>query len=537
MPHRMRFLLGSAAALLLSVAVESSAFADDPFAWAMPSAEEQLEADHTVIPLGKGALFVPAMTDPYSEPPVIIVADNVYLTAATGQRVLLDPGQYVVIVTSGSPGQGVGVSVDINEGETTIAPVTWGALRVEVTDDRRVPHRGSYEIIKDDTREPYGTGFGADTLQGETLSTWLLPPGVYRIVRAGSNYRSFRDWSTVYVPEGGLVRYRLVTDPATGEFRGAGMLLPNEFGTMQDDRPWFASIVVGLDGTLAQASNVVGVQNGTTAALEAFGDAQIAWNKGPQHFASLVQLEEGATQFRPQAATPLPILKSKDRFRTDLLYTRYLREDVGPYVRAAGEAQIFPSEVLVTQRTDIRKVFANGNEDVTTVAANHTFHVSDAFEPTVIREGVGLNTRFFNSRLVSFNWRIGLGLRQNLYGGAFVLNDDPTSAEIEYEQVKSFTQQGAESTFIATLRLPGAVVYNTDLELFADFRAFNPQCPTQSGTDGVCSPSLEWRNTLTLRIARNLSLNYYMNYSHLPQVVDAPQFEQSLLFRASWALL
>ena len=48
--------------------------------------------------------------------------------------------------------------------------------------------------------------------------------------------------------------------------------------------------------------------------------------------------------------------------------------------------------------------------------------------------------------------------------------------------------------------------------------------------------SVEWRNTLTLRLTRNLSLNYYLNIDLLPQVIDTAQTEQSVLLRASWAL-
>jgi hypothetical protein len=535
MSHRV--MIAFMAVLAVLIALPGVARAEDPFVWATPPPEEQLLADKTEIPLGMGAVFVPALTDPFSEPPVMIVGDATTVSAATGERVLLPPGQYVVIVTSGSPDQGVGVSIDVREGETTIVPVTWGALRVEVTDERRVPHRGSYELFDADTGETYGAGFGADTLQGETLSTWLLPPGVYRIARPGTNYRSLRDWSTVYVPASGLVRYRLVTDPATGEFRGAGMVLPDQFGTLQDDRAWFTSADLGLDGTLSQASNVVGVFNHTTIALDGFGDAQISWTKDKDHATALFTAEEGVSRVHPQGSSTPLILKSRDRVRADMLYTRDLKRGFGPYLRGAGESQVFPTDVLVTERTAILEQFSNGDVLPLTVPANQTFHVSDWLQPTVLREGVGLNTRFVDSRVLQFNVRVGLGIRQNLYGGAFLLDDDPSTDEIEYSQVESFLQQGTESTFITTLRLPGAMVYNTNLELFADFRAFNPNCVRDSGDGGVCQPSLEWRNTLTIRLSRNLSLNYYMNYSHLPQVVDAPQFEQSLLLRASWTLL
>ena len=47
--------------------------------------------------------------------------------------------------------------------------------------------RAGYDVINSLTREPYGTGFGVDTLQGETLRTWLLPPGLYLIVQPGAD--------------------------------------------------------------------------------------------------------------------------------------------------------------------------------------------------------------------------------------------------------------------------------------------------------------------------------------------------------------
>ena len=125
---------------------------------------------------------------------------------------MVDPGHYVVIATSGTPDQGVSKAITVTDGQTTMVDVTWGALRIEVVDSRRVPHRGGYELIRADNRQPYGTGFGADTLQGEKLRTWFLPPGVYRIVRQGSNYRALRDFASVYVPPSGFVRYRLVLD-------------------------------------------------------------------------------------------------------------------------------------------------------------------------------------------------------------------------------------------------------------------------------------------------------------------------------------
>lgn len=508
------------------LALSQGAFASEPFAWSEPSAEAQLAEDQVVIPIGKGALFVPSLTGPINEPPIILVDEDggEVEDIPTGERVLLDPGRYTVIISSGSPGQGVGQAVEVVEGETTVTEVLWGALRIEVVDDRRVPHRGAYELIKVDTREVYGTGFGADTLQGETLMTWLLPPGVYRIVRPGANYRALRDFATVYVPASGFVRYRLVTDPDTGEFQGAGVVGPNEFGSPSKGKNrWQTNVVLGANGSLVSQQGVVGVSNQTSASGSLFLDGQLTYREDRHLMSGLLQIEEGVSQIRPKDSEPLPLIKTRDRLRADALYTYLLKPSIGPYARVAGETQAFATDVLVTEDTTIVKNRIDGSVDSEFVGTNETFRVASAWEPTIVREGVGLNTRFVNNRWMTFNWRIGVGLRQNRYGGALLLTDQPNTQAVEYLEVPSFDQEGIESTIIATARLPGWAVYATDVEFFADFSEMD-------------KPSIEWRNTLTLRLTRNLSLNYFANLSYLPQVVDDLQIDQSLLIRASWVL-
>ena len=135
-----------------------------------------------------------------------------------------------------------------------------------------------------------------------------------------------------------------------------------------------------------------------------------------------------------------------------------------------------------------------------------------------------MNTQFVNNRYLTLNWRIGAGLRQNLYADSLVLQDLGGTPEVEYIQVASFNQEGIESTVRAMVRLPGYIVYSTDAELFADFQAPD-------------KPSIEWNNTLSLRLSEYLSLNYYANVDYLPLVTDTLQVEQSVLLRASWALL
>ena len=135
-----------------------------------------------------------------------------------------------------------------------------------------------------------------------------------------------------------------------------------------------------------------------------------------------------------------------------------------------------------------------------------------------------MNFRAINRRWFNFNFRLGLGVREQLFGGSYLLNDNSSTTAAEYDQVDSFNEIGIESTISATARLPGWVVYSTDIELFEPFNA-----PTK--------PSAEWRNTFSLRITRNLSANYLAEIDYLPQVVDKVQLQHSVVLRATFTLL
>ena len=498
--------------------------ADDTYGWLMPTPEEQLARDKTEIPIGKGALFVPSITGPEYEPPATVVTEKETLAISLAQRVILDPGPYVVVISSGTPAQGVSVAVDVKEGETTLVPVTWGALRIEVTDDHRIPHRGSYDIIRADTREVVGTGFGVDTLQGEILQTWLLPAGLYRIVKPGRDYRALRDFESVAVPAAGFVRYRLVMDEETGDFYGAGVLLPDEFASVSSDQTnWFKSLVVGAEGAMTYDRNVAGA-NQTLLSASAFIDAQFGYHKHKDTFTFLGQIEEGGTYYRLIDYERLPIDKTADLLYGNALYTYDIKGSTGPYVRAFAESKAFSTDPIAAYDATFVTTFPDGSTESTFVPTNETFHVGDAWEPTLIREGVGLNTSFLEkARNTNFNFRIGYGMRQNLYNDSLLSIDNPGTQAIEYLSVPTFYEEGIESTLTATVRLPGAIVYSTDVELFADFQTLDQL-------------SVNWRNTLSLRIARNLSLNLYANVVHEPLIYEKWQLHSSVLLRFSWSI-
>ena len=76
----------------------------------------------------------------------------------------------------------------------------------------------------------------------------------------------------------------------------------------------------------------------------------------------------------------------------------------------------------------------------------------------------------------------------------------------------------------ASARLPGVGLYSTDLELFLPFSS-------------LTKPAASWRNTVSVRVTRNFSVNLFANLDLEPQVIDELQVQTSVFFRTSWNLL
>ncbi len=455
------------------------------------------------------------MSETNNEPQALVFrGDDQVASGPNGARIVVEPGAYTVRVGSGPTPQMVSVAVDAQAGATTVVPVRWSGLRIEVVDESNLAHRGAYELIRVTDRQPFTVGFGADTLQGEQLRTLLMPPGLYRIVQPGANYRARTDFATVLAPEGALVHYKLVINPDDGRFRGAGVVLPAELGAVPELSPWSRRYMLGLSAPFGSTRNVVGANNENTFGTELFFDTYVTYQRDRDLFSGVFELESGFQKVRPEASAAIPWRKTHDRLRIDVLYSRFLNARVGPYVRFGLRTSLFESNMLVTEDTLISRQFNDGRRESVVVPANSTFPTGDAFSPPEYREGAGLNTRLLQGRTVRLDWRVGAGLRQNRFAGAFFLDDDETTSKLEYVEGDNFNEIGLETTLVATVRYR-SLLYNANLDLFSEFAASDP--------------SIDWRSTLSWRLTRELSLDYKIDLLRLPQVndTDAPICQES----------
>ena len=204
--------------------------------------------------------------------------------------------------------------------------------------------------------------------------------------------------------------YKLVLDPDDGTLLGAGVVPPEEIGIVTDRSGWSRMYSIGVGVPFASTSNVVGVANQSSIGTTVTFDYYLRYDKDENYFSSIFEVEEGFIRIDPQDQDPLPVQKTLDRLRFDVLYTRFISPRVGPYVRFGLLTNMFESNVLVTEPTVVVKQFIDGSETTDLIAANDDFQVSKAFAPVLLREGFGANFRLVRSRLASLDWRAGIGL-------------------------------------------------------------------------------------------------------------------------------
>ena len=226
----------------------------------------------------------------------------------------------------------------------------------------------------------------------------------------------------------------------------------------------------------------------------------------------------------PEIGGALPVIKSRDEVRLEATYTYFATKSVGPYVNVQALTRAFPTNLVAAEGAVIAKQRLDGTTSVQSVEANDSFRVANAFSPTKFRESGGVNYAALRSAIARVNLRTGLSYRQNIFRNTFVQDDVESTSEVEYRQVGSFNQLGMEGGLRLQANFGGRALLNSSLTLFSDFLE-----------DG--DVTVEWKNTLGLRISDIISLEYSLDLIREPQVDTSAQLEQGGVVRFTWTLL
>lgn len=454
----------------------------------------QLQADGTAVPMGRGAIFVPSLSNGIREP-IVLVLDGKQQTVAegrSGERLVVSPGEYTVRFGSGAPSQQFSYRVQVEAGRVTLVPAAeWAALDVQVLDPQFVPFRGSYEIIRVDDREDFGVGFGADGLLGEQTRVWVLKPGLYKIIRSGGTYRDRTDFATVRLEAGELTSFALVLDQLTGDLRGAGELTGTVIGGeagMSDSHWTLRAVVGGNFGFNRDEQTSERVRQNVN--IDIFLDATTIYNDKVHLWSTRVDIESGLVR----AADTEEFRSLNDRFFVNSIYVYQFTERFGPYARVGLETKLL---ARYEEFSSPRVVLDETRKGSPLVSRNRA-RLGGPFQPLTLFQGAGGNLRLVRSRPLELDVRLGMGGRQTLSNGfrnyfamsgtqedPDLLREAPTNEVFGFEG--TLVGVGRFWRFIGTTEFDGLVPVTDDQMIFS------------------------WRNQIGFRLASFASINYRYN--------------------------
>jgi hypothetical protein len=376
--------------------------------WDAPSVTQQVDEDETPIPLGKGAVFVPRMSDPQLEPDVQI-ADSlgkVVLTGKPGKKYCLIPGTYSVRVGNGTTKQRIEKWVVVDEGRTTPLFPTWSGLQIDVVSETNIPFKGSYEMVRLDEFEPFGRTYGRDPNQGERVKTWILNPGLYKIFGTGGSYNAVSSFVTVRLLPGELTRFSVVEDSATGKILSGGVTLTGEAS-----RKLASHWKYGLDVGGSILFNTSNDTNNSAIVFLTNIRVNHAQSKGEWDTKFFFDEELNFTNFKIA-----DINNTADDFRIYSLYVWRFLHWLGPYGRMQFETNFFPVYDRFDQEEPHHLFLLTRPADsaVTGVdSASKSKMLKPSLSPLDLQLGVGVNVDAVTSVAFDGKFKLGFGYSQH----------------------------------------------------------------------------------------------------------------------------
>jgi hypothetical protein len=382
--------------------------------WDAPPLSQQIEEDTAVVPVGKGAIFIPRLSDPALEPTVQInePEGKLYKWGETGKKYTALPGEYSVMLGSGSIKQRIVKKITVEERKTAPIIPDWCGLTVDVVDENNVPFRGPYELTRFDVLEPYGRSYGRDLSLGERLKTWILKPGLYKIFTAGASYNSLVNFITVRLVPGEFVRVIVIESQKDLKIIGGGVMYAGALSARRKTN-WNRNLNIGGTITFNSTVNKVTASNSSNVTNISFLTLfDLIYKKGSSDWESNIFWNEGLN-FSDLILSNIsyPV----DDFRlTSLWILRIFYPWLGPYLRTQLQMKIFPQYEQFNKNT-INHYFIVLRPDSSVEEVDDktlSKRIKPPFSPVTFEAGIGTNIDVVSRDNYDAKVRVGIGYSQ-----------------------------------------------------------------------------------------------------------------------------
>jgi hypothetical protein len=458
--------------------------------WEAPTLAEQMSATGSFVPMGKGGIFIPRFASATREPEVEILNETGKSVVAgpTGRLYCVEPGRYRCLFGSGSHNQRMSRTVDIAEGKTVPIVPDWAGLSIETIDSTATPFRGEYEIVRIDEFEAYGRGYGANPDLGEVVRTWILKPGIYKVLSVGQGYNSLTNFVTVRLVPGELTKILLVETPLDFKILGGGTVEVTPQSKIASHWKYGADI----GGSLKFDSKVDRVAKDTAMSTQ-IGLLSVLWltfQKNPYEWQTRIRLDEG---FDLASIKISDFSTVNDNFLLNSLFIWRIFSWFGPYANAVIRTNLLPNLI---ERDESHKYFCVLKRDSTIADPIHGFDSSvthqtkPSFTPLQVDLGVGVNADALNFAFLELKLRAGFGsqyLRSPLYYRPIDTSDrlwskTPDSANLNLLKSSvclypvdpsSIWETGPQASINGMLRIGRMITTDGELDMFMPITPVN----------------------------------------------------------------
>lgn len=462
--------------------------------WLSPTPAEQIYIEGKDDQKGMGRVFVPVITSAANEPNYAVFQDNVLIgERSMGSSFFLTPGEYTVLLGTGTLEQRMIRQVDIHRGQTVILEPDWCALTIEVIDEsRNYDDNVDLQIFRIESLESYGIIPAINPELGEQLQTLLLEPGLYKIVERGKDINTLVNFTTVLLESETYTPFTIVVNSQTGDFTGSGILASYSQLKQRRNLRIFGAIHGSVNLTAKNDGSTRNVKTNFNVLSQV--ENRILYDKLPHYYLSNNLLELGALRQQGQA-----FQKSQDRLQIKNTYVYYVMKWLGGYARFEVTTHLFPTIARFKEGKDVILKNFSGNE--TRKTNIDELQLEPSFFPFGLKQGIGANITPIRTYKVRLNLRTGFGFRQ-------IYNYDVYQLESEnvYKRIPNNILRGLETSIVSNISLLRNLAVTTEFDVLFPFGSSEKD------------PVIYLENIASLGITRNVSIDHNFRLSRIPDL-------------------
>lgn len=489
--------------------------------WEASPLSEQMSKDRTTVPMGKGGIFVPRLTELHKEPDIEIV-DSVGRTRASGEPGVtysLEPGKYSVIIGSGNHRQRIVRRVEVQEFKTIPILPDWSGLIIETIDTNSTNFKGEYEIVRIDEFEPLGRGYGTEVALGESVKAWILKPGIYKILGRGESYNTLKNFVTVRLMPGELSKLVLIERTDDLAIMGGGTI---EIGAGRKIASnWkYGGNLGGNMQFINNVDNKKGKSKDFTTLMSLNSSIWLRYLNNPSEWETTLRLKEGFNLNRQSSS--YSVQKALDDFKGSTLFIWRFYKWFGPYGSAEINTNLLAKSMTRGDKDYFLILNDDNSVDTSKKKTQTSFRLNPSFSPLSVEFGAGVNVDALNLNFLDITVRLGGGSNYSNYPDKFTEFLLRSELKSPYDSAlvnKSVLLHSEKKIKVFEFGPLGVINGNVRIGRFGsagvELKVFVPLFPENR----LMNPDFDLNTIISWRITRAVTLDYEFDYQ-LKQPLD-----------------